>query len=333
MYRHSWFTIIWLLIPVFLLAAGMKRGVVIGEGEKDRPWLGVVVKDLSKKMLDNLNIESGIKILKVSKDSPAAEADLQEDDIIISLDGQVVKDTDDLVDRVREKKIGDTVEIEYLRAGKRSTVQVKLAPGPLNKVVVRTPRSPYRFNMITEDQTWLGIYTVELSEQLRSYFGVPEGQGILIKEVIKDSPADKGGLKAGDIIIKVAQKKVRDLWDIKRAINYFDPGDKIEIKVIREKKEKTLNVTLEEYKQKEGFYFYGDDTCDDHIPLPLELNIDIPKIEINPPDVNIENQQLLEELPQKLELHLKGLNEKLKNLNEKMKDLQIQIISEESSQI
>ena len=333
MYRRFWYIIICLLVPIYLLSAEADKQTVIKEVGKGRPWIGVVVHDLSKKMLENLNLDNGVKIIEVTDKSPAAEVGLQKDDIIISLDGQGVTDTENLIDLVQEKKIGEVVKIEFLRTGERHTVEVKLAQAPMKRIKIRTPRIPYRFHWMTEDQTWLGVYTIELTDQLRTYFAVPEGQGVLIKEVVKDSPADKGGLKAGDIIIKVAQKKVRDVSDIKRAINYFEPGDEIEIKVIREKKEKSFNVKLEEREQKENYGFYGDEDYEYEIPMPIDLDIDLPEIEINKPDIDIDEQQLLEELPQKIELQMKGLEVKLKDLDKKLQNMKIEISGDMESEI
>ncbi len=329
MCKRSW--LLFLLIPSFLFSSVSEKQVVIKEG-KNRAWLGVKVEDLSEKMLNDLKISNGVKITKVYKDSPAAAADLQKDDIIIALDSQNVDGTENLIGLVQEKKVGDVVEIEYLRAGTHGKAKVKLAQAVTKKVMVRPFRSPNRLNFITEDQTWLGVHTIELTEQLREYFGVPEEQGILVKEVVKDSPAEKGGLKAGDVIIKVAEKKVRDLHDIKRAINYFEPGDEIEIKVIREKKEKAFKVKLEERAQKENVYYYGDNADEFEVPLPADIEVEIPEIEIDLRNES-EFESLLEDMPHKLEWEMEGLNEKLMDLNEKLKDLKVRINTDQDYEI
>ncbi len=321
MFKRSWW--LFLLIPSLLFALVSEKQVVVKEG-KNRTWLGVKVEDISEKMLNDLKIPHGVKITEVSKDSPAATAELKQDDIIITLDGKAVTGTKKLIDLVQEKKVGDVVEIEYLRDGNHGKTKAELAKAVTKKVMVRPFRSPHRLNFTAEDQTWLGVHTIELSEQLREYFGVAEGQGILVKEVLKDSPAEKGGLKAGDIIIKVAEKKVRDLHDIKRAINYFEPGDEIEIKVIRDKKEKAFKVKLAERMQKDDVYFYGHHADEFDVPMPDEINIEIPEIEIEVGD-EAEFESLLEEVPQKLEFEMEGLNEKLRELHEKLQDLKVKV--------
>jgi len=325
MFKRIWLLI--LLIPAFAFASGPEKQLMVKEG-KSRTWLGIKIADLSEEKLKDLNIPNGVRVVKVFKDSPAAEADLQEDDILIALDGRNIKGTGDLIKSVQEKKAGEEVEIEFLRDGNRGKTRVKLAETVMKKVMVRPFGSPHRLNRITEDQTWLGVHTTELSEQLREYFGVPEGQGILIKEVVKDSPADKGGLKAGDIIIKVAEKKVRDLRDVRRAINYFEPGDEIEIKVIREHKEKAYKVKLEERGKQENVFFYGDDENEFDAPAPEEINIEIPEIEIELGDGE-DFENLMEDVQPELEFKVQDLNEKLKEMNEKLQNLKVRITTDQ----
>ena len=321
MYRRSWW--LFLLIPFFLFASVSEKQVVVKEG-KNRTWLGVKVEDISEKMLNDLKIPHGVKITEVYKDSPAAAAELKQDDIIMALDGKAVTGTKMLIDLVQEKKVGDVVEIEYLRDGNHGKTKAELAKAVTKKVMVRPFRSPHRLNFLAEDQTWLGVYTIELTEQLRAYFGVAEGQGILVKEVLKDSPAEKGGLKAGDIIIKVAEKKVRDLHDVKRAINYFEPGDEIDIKVIRDKKEKAFKVKLAERQQKDDVYYYGNQADEFDIQVPDEIDIEIPEIEIEVGD-EAEFESQLEEVPHRLEFEMQGLNEKLRELHEKLQDFKVKV--------
>jgi serine protease Do len=329
MYKRLWW--LFLLIPSFLFSSVSENQVVIKEG-KNRTWLGVRVEDLSEKMSNDLKISHGVKITEVYKDSPAAAAELKQDDIIIAVDGQAVTGTKNLIELVQQKKAGEVVEIEYLRDGTSGKTKAELAQAVMKKVMVRPFKSPHQLKFMVEDQTWLGVHMMELTGQLREYFGVAEGQGILVKEVLKDSPAEKGGLKAGDIIIKVAEKKVRDLHDIKRAINYFEPGDEIEIKVIRDKKEKTFEVKLEERRQKDEVYFYGNHADEFDVPVPDEINIEIPEIEIEVGD-EAEFESQLEEVPQRLEFKLQGLNEKLKELQEKLQDLKVEVSIDEEYEI
>ena len=94
---------------------------------------------------------------------------------------------------------------------------------------------------------YLGMYTGgEVDQTMAKALGLKDARGILVGQVIKDGPADKAGLKEQDIIISLNGKEIKS-WDAFRTkIAGFKPGDKIELGINREGKEKTISVTLGE---------------------------------------------------------------------------------------
>ncbi|MEW6128323.1 MAG: PDZ domain-containing protein [Acidobacteriota bacterium] len=90
----------------------------------------------------------------------------------------------------------------------------------------------------------LGIAVETMTDQLAEYFGVKGGKGILVTEVTENSPAAKAGLKAGDVIIEIDNKKVDGLDDLFGSLSQKSEGQ-IEMKVIRKGEEKKVSVTLE----------------------------------------------------------------------------------------
>ena len=93
---------------------------------------------------------------------------------------------------------------------------------------------------------WLGVQLRELTDQLGDYFGVKDGEGALVESVVDDSPAAKAGFKAGDVITAVGDEKTADPDDVITAVRDRKPGDKLEVKVMRQGKEKTLKAELAE---------------------------------------------------------------------------------------
>jgi serine protease Do len=88
----------------------------------------------------------------------------------------------------------------------------------------------------------LGVQVESLSPQLAEYFGVKDG-GALVSSVTTDSPADKAGLKAGDVITSIDGNRVRDQRDL---INAFrDKAGEITIGIVRDKKESTVKTSVE----------------------------------------------------------------------------------------
>lgn len=86
-------------------------------------------------------------------------------------------------------------------------------------------------------QPWLGIYyyemTSRLKEEYKAYFNLSELNGVMISRVIKDSPADKAGLRANDIITRIDGEQINNIDDVKKIIESKKIGDKIRIDIIR----------------------------------------------------------------------------------------------------
>jgi len=91
---------------------------------------------------------------------------------------------------------------------------------------------------------WLGISMQPLTEDLKKQFNVE--RGVLINEVMPGDPADKAGLKPGDVILKVGDREVRTPHDVQFAVLAYKPGDKIRLTISRNGKEKVISVVARE---------------------------------------------------------------------------------------
>jgi len=96
-----------------------------------------------------------------------------------------------------------------------------------------------------DDGAFLGVVIEELEGQLADYFGVKNG-GVLVEEVMENSPAKKAGLKAGDVILKVDNAVVKSPKDLKRAISSFKPDTKVKLSILRKNRSRKISVTLGE---------------------------------------------------------------------------------------
>ncbi len=90
--------------------------------------------------------------------------------------------------------------------------------------------------------TYLGVEAETLSPQLAAYFGVKSG--VLLETVYEDSPAEKAGLKAGDVITSINKREVADFEDLMRILDYYNPGETVTAKIMRQGSKKTREVTL-----------------------------------------------------------------------------------------
>jgi serine protease Do len=97
---------------------------------------------------------------------------------------------------------------------------------------------------------WLGVSIQNLTPELSKSLGMKETAGALVSGVEKDSPADKAGMKRGDLIIQFNGKKVEDSTGLRNMVSGSGPGTKAEIKIVRDQKEQTMTVTLGEFQEK-----------------------------------------------------------------------------------
>ena len=110
----------------------------------------------------------------------------------------------------------------------------------------------FDFDMLprmTSPRGRLGVQLNELSPQLAEYFGARDG-GVLVASVSKDSPAEKAGLKAGDVIVAIDGDRVRSADDVVDELR--DKNGEISVGVLRDKKESTLKATIENETPRRG---------------------------------------------------------------------------------
>ena len=93
---------------------------------------------------------------------------------------------------------------------------------------------------------WLGVSIQPLTPELAKSFGLMEPKGVLIADVVKDSPADKAGLVSGDVLMEFDGRKVDAPQDLQKVVSVTAPGKGVPIKVWREKGEKALEIKVGE---------------------------------------------------------------------------------------
>jgi serine protease Do len=90
----------------------------------------------------------------------------------------------------------------------------------------------------------LGVYIQDIDQDLADSFGLDQADGILIAQVIEDSPAEKAGLEQGDVILRLNGQKVEKVAKFRNTIALTRPGSEIRLQVLRDGKKQTINVTI-----------------------------------------------------------------------------------------
>jgi len=98
---------------------------------------------------------------------------------------------------------------------------------------------------------WLGIAIQDVTDQLSGSFGVKERGGVLVAEVMKGSPAETAGLKAGDVVVELGGAPVKEVPDLQRKVAAVKPGQTLKLTVIREKKPVSVTVKIGEMPSDE----------------------------------------------------------------------------------
>src|SRR5437870_6534133 len=93
---------------------------------------------------------------------------------------------------------------------------------------------------------WLGIAIQDVTDQLSGSFGVKEREGVLVAEVMKGSPAEAAGLRAGDVVVELSGAQIKEVPDLQRRIAAVKPGQTMKLTVIREKKPVAVTAQLGE---------------------------------------------------------------------------------------
>ncbi len=93
---------------------------------------------------------------------------------------------------------------------------------------------------------WLGVQIQDVNEAMHDALGMGDRKGVLIADVFKGQPADKAGIKRGDVVLSVDGKNVETSNDLKNTVAYITPGKKVPIVIFRNGKEITLEVVLKE---------------------------------------------------------------------------------------
>jgi serine protease Do len=235
-------------------------------GDEGSSWLGVetheVTADKAKEL--KLSAERGVVLGKIVPDSPAAKAGLKENDVVTEINGQRIEGAAQFRRMIHEIPAGRTVQLTVWRDGRTQTISATLgkseqgrhamkmmAPAP-GTFAFRMPEMPeipsmeLNGNMLFGGQPRLGIDAEDLSGQLGAFFGAPEGEGILVRDVTSGSPADKAGMKAGDVITSLNGERIRTVGELREKLSAKrdDKDRTVKLGVLRNKSEISLNVEL-----------------------------------------------------------------------------------------
>jgi len=215
----------------FAIPSNMAKKVVTQLKEKGRVIrgrIGVSIKatPLTEDDKDafKLKDKNGALINEVEKGSPAEKAGLKQYDVVIEVNGEKVKDSNDLKLKISNIEPGKKVDVKAIRDGKEQTFTV---------TVEELDPAETKVEAKSSDKD-LGFTVRELTPTLARRYGLETQEGLIITQVKNYSEADRKGLEAGDIILEVNRKKVSTVEEMEKIMSKFESGQAIILLVRRE---------------------------------------------------------------------------------------------------
>jgi S1-C subfamily serine protease len=184
-----------------------------------RASLGVAVEPTPKDAL-----HPGLIIRDLRPQGPAAKAGLEVGDVITKADDQALRTYEDLVNFIAKHKPSDKVTFHFIHEGKEQTKSVTLGERPMRAL---QPGAPGR-----RAAAFLGITPSNVKE------------GVVVTEVVPDSPAAKAGLQSGDVITRFNDKDVSDEQQLRQMIRDAGVGNQVAFTVMHGNEKKDLKATL-----------------------------------------------------------------------------------------
>jgi len=243
-------------------------------------YLGIGVAEIDAERAKALRLKEvrGVEVKSVDSGSPAAKAGLKEGDVVLEYNGQKIEGMEQFVRLVHETPVDRQVKLEVWRNGGNQTLtatigrradnfslvtpegdenfSVEVPPVPAMPPMPETPTTPWMAPMppaapmlgdfaqvMRAHSGMLGVECESLGDQLAAFFGVKDG--VLVREVYKDSPAEKAGIRAGDVIVKVDGESVTSAREISSILRAARTKHTFPVLVVRDKKEMTITVTVE----------------------------------------------------------------------------------------
>jgi len=201
-------------------------------GDVKGAWLGISFQEISENLSLKLNLNDtkGVMVTQVLKNSPAETAGLENQDVIIEIDGKKINGTSDLRNVIFHKYPGTEVNLTIIRNGKK-----------INKIVILSDRP--------SDDELYGSYETEKQDfdLLGLKVETNENGSIKVTEVKKGSSASKEEIKSGDLITQIDEKSIENIEDYYDALANISSGDMILVGVTTVNQSRNFSQTYSRY--------------------------------------------------------------------------------------
>jgi serine protease Do len=210
------------------------------KGKVTRGFLGVSVSDLSPDLIQGFGLQPGTKgalVQNVVPRSPADKAGLQAGDVVVALNDKTVETAGALTRGVALVAPGQTANLTVLRGGQKKQFAVKVVQRPEDGEAIGRGEQgggEEGGQQGGRDQSpKLGVSIAPITPDVARQFGVEPGQGVVVVDVSEGGPADRAGIRRGDVILEANRQKVTKPEDMRSAVAKMKEGDMALLRVRR----------------------------------------------------------------------------------------------------
>lgn len=123
--------------------------------------------------------------------------------------------------------------------------------------LILTPAYAGKYSKAKDSAAWLGVYMQDIDKDMAEAFDLNTEDGVLIDDVIDDSPAEDAGMRKGDVIVKFDGEDIRNSEELSNAVAKHEPGDEVQVAVLRDGDEKTFDVNLGKSRSMRDTYTFN----------------------------------------------------------------------------
>ncbi len=205
-------------------AKDVMRQLIAG-GRVVRGWLGIAIQDTTDDLAGSFGVKErdGVIVADVMKGGPAEAAGLRPGDVIVEVNGGPIKEVPELQRRVAAIAPGQTARLTVMRDKRSVRLSVKIGEMPAEEPAAAAA---------PDEEGW-GLSVEPLTGEAALRRNLSVTSGLLVSEVAPGSPAERAGLRRGDVIVEVGKTPVSDPATLYGALAQLKPGERILVYIHR----------------------------------------------------------------------------------------------------
>lgn len=212
------------------IPSNMARSVmesIIEKGRVVRGFIGISFQPVDESLARALDLPEvrGILVTNVMEDSPASEAGLRSEDVIIRFNDRNIQSPSEFRRRVAEMMPGTEVTLTLIRDSEEMEVDLTLGELPSDEIASVDQETIMEI---------IGFSVTELTDELAQRLRInPRVEGVVVDEIDRNSPAAQNGLRQGDVILSFNRQPVTSVSEFNQVVSEMDPADVVLLQILR----------------------------------------------------------------------------------------------------